>query len=587
MYFSASGLGLLLLFLGGAVYADDALFDRVELLAASGATQLALNLLESEQPPVADAEEWQRAERLRFSIYRKQGDWDALSARLDNTPAELSLIFQHRNLTHAVELLLQSGQGGRSRKYLRELIWRGSGDSTQIAHWRRLVIRSYLQENLLDDARIAMGRYQHEYAPTDQNWSYLYGLTLLKSGAFGQAAARLSLVQHDRGRALMWLARLRAGTDVPRTIIDQADALYAKVKQKDDQPIAMQRIWSLQAEAANKAGDARLRVKALEKLFSRTFLDDAEFPLEFTPEDLWRAYERLGEEVGNRENLLLGDTDAWLEQAAEIKSKNKYDARAVFALIALRAEDPDLVDMAHGSFYELLKDADLEQVALSLYTRAGRFEEIGDIPTSVRHRIVKYAVQNRDLKLAADMARDLTRTYAGQSPDEWNLVRARLAIYSGELAAGRKLLDQLIRPRKTLPDDLADRIMQLVFDLQNMEQHEQALELFRLIQERVQSESIRREILFWIAESLKGKGEYSLAAEYFLQSANHGGNMQDMWGQTSRYHAAEALAEGGMLTDALGIYKDLLRVVTDPGQIMSLERKIQDLWLREQGLEGG
>jgi tetratricopeptide (TPR) repeat protein len=185
------------------------------------------------------------------------------------------------------------------------------------------------------------------------------------------------------------------------------------------------------------------------------------------------------------------------------------------------------------------------------------------------------------------MARDLTRTYAGQSPDEWNLVRARLAIYSGDLAAGRKLLDQLIRPRKTLTDDLADRIMQLVFDLQNMEQHEQALELFRLIQERVQSESIRREILFWIAESLKGKGEYSLAAEYFLQSANHGGNMQDMWGQTSRYHAADALAEGGMLTDALGIYKDLLSVVTDPGQIMSLERKIQDLWLREQGLEGG
>ena len=42
-----------------------------------------------------------------------------------------------------------------------------------------------------------------------------------------------------------------------------------------------------------------------------------------------------------------------------------------------------------------------------------------------------------------------------------------------------------------------------------------------------------------------------------------------------------------LLTDALGIYKDLLRVVTDPGQIMSLERKIQDLWLREQGLDGG
>ena len=82
----------------------------------------------------------------------------------------------------------------------------------------------------------------------------------------------------------------------------------------------------------------KLRVKALEKLFSRPLREDADLPAEFTPEDLWRAYERLGEEVGNRENLLFGDAEAWFERAADLRAGNKYDARAVYALLAMRAD---------------------------------------------------------------------------------------------------------------------------------------------------------------------------------------------------------------------------------------------------------
>ena len=58
---------------------------------------------------------------------------------------------------------------------------------------------------------IAMARYHKEYAPSDQNWSYLYGLTLLKLGSYQQAASQLSLVQLDRARALGLTSRLRAG----------------------------------------------------------------------------------------------------------------------------------------------------------------------------------------------------------------------------------------------------------------------------------------------------------------------------------------------------------------------------------------
>ena len=211
------------------------------------------------------------------------------------------------------------------------------------------------------------------------------------------------------------------------------------------------------------------------------------------------------------------------------------------------------------------------------------FETIEDTPHSVRHRIVRYAVQKRELNLAASMAQDLTTTYADQDPDEWNLIRARLAIYSGDLSGGRALLDQLVKSKVSLEEDLANRIMQLVFDLQSVDQYEQAYDLLQIIQERVTSKNQKREIYFWMADSLKGMKQYAQAAESYIRSASSGENSYDMWGQTARYHAAEALALAGMLADARAMYEGLLQVITDPGRVISVERKIQDLWLQAQG----
>ena len=564
---------------------SDDLFQRVALLTASGATQLALRILGSGQPPVEHTEDWVRAEQLRLTIFQQQGAWHALTDRLDRLPAELPLIFQHRIVTHAVEILLQSGRGDQSRKYLRELIWRGSGDSIQISHWRRLLIRSYLLDGRLLDAQIAMDRFQRDYAPTDQNWLYLYGLTLLKSGSFEQAASQFSLVQSDRARVLSGLSRLRSGVDTPDAVIKQSEAFYQRVKRSDDEPIVMQRIWSLQAEAASAAADKILRVKALEKLFSRPPLIDVELPVEFTPADLWQAYRALGTDIGNRENLLVGDTDAWLSSEKKIKFRNKYGARAVHALLAMETEEPTQKEKLHSEFYDILRGADLEYVAISLYTDRSIFETIEDIPHSVRHRIVRYAVQKRELNLAASMAQDLTTTYAGQNPDEWNLIRARLAIYSGDLLGGRALLEQLVKSKVSLEEDLANRILQLVFDLQSVDQYEQAYDLLQIIQERVTSKNQKREIYFWKADSLEGMEQFAQAAESYIRSASSGGNNNDMWGQTARYHAAEALALAGMLGDARAMYEGLLQVITDPGRAISVERKIQDLWLQEQGLD--
>ena len=112
--------GALLAISGLCAYADtDDLFDRIDLLTANGATQLALQILEANPPPVERTDDWLRAERLRFAIYGEQGRWDSLIGRLDRIPAQLPLLQQHAVLTHGVEALLQSDLSAETRRYLR------------------------------------------------------------------------------------------------------------------------------------------------------------------------------------------------------------------------------------------------------------------------------------------------------------------------------------------------------------------------------------------------------------------------------------------------------------------------------------
>ena len=59
--------------------------------------------------------------------------------------------------------------------------------------------------------------------------------------------------------------------DEPVKIIRQAEKLYKNARASSEpDPIVLQRIWSLQAEAADQSADKAVHVKALEKLFFPT-----------------------------------------------------------------------------------------------------------------------------------------------------------------------------------------------------------------------------------------------------------------------------------------------------------------------------
>jgi tetratricopeptide (TPR) repeat protein len=94
----------------------------------------------------------------------------------------------------------------------------------------------------------------------------------------------------------------------------------------------------------------------------------------------------------------------------------------------------------------------------------------------------------------------------------------------------------------------------------------------------------QREILFWMADAVRGEAKFEEAAELYFRSASFNNDGNDVWGQSSRYRAAEALAEAGLIQDARRVYESLLELTTDSKRRVILERALQQLWLKDHGV---
>ncbi|MFT5218847.1 MAG: tetratricopeptide (TPR) repeat protein, partial [Gammaproteobacteria bacterium] len=152
----------------------------------------------------------------------------------------------------------------------------------------------------------------------------------------------------------------------------------------------------------------------------------------------------------------------------------------------------------------------------------------------------------------------------------------------GRYEEGNQVLSVLFDEYQQVDVESTDRILQILFDLQTINYHQQAIQYFgRLLSLEVEPKQ-RREILYWIADSYNGLEEYDRAALLYLQSAMlPGPETLDPWAQTARFNAAENLEKSGYIDDARRIYLGLLKVTREPARRSVLNQKIQQLWLNQ------
>jgi len=560
--------------------ADNDALERIRALTQGGATQLALRLLDQSQPAVHETDSWMQWEKERFALYRAQHSWTKLAERTASLPVGLPPEFVRWAKTEAARARLSASDADGARRVLRDLLWREEGSPDERAEWRQLVIRSYLLESNDSDAHTALQQYREDFQANTPAWRQLEATILIRAGKAREAYALIGEIKTHNGRLLTLLAGLQSGKLVPATVLTRATRLAEETRNK---PTLNYLAWLLVAEAAARANNPLRRMYALERALTGARKHAAQNALLVAnADDLWQAYDRYAEALGNEARLLVGHDAAWLKKAESYKRDDALQARAFYAFLLGRA-GIETRKLAQQRFTDSLIEDGRAEVLRALYAMSHRYPDLKSVPEYARYRLADQALAEYDIAFAARLMQGLEQPPTGEDPDDWALRRARVLIYAGDQHGALQLLNAILADKEKLSDDFAERYVQVLFDLQAAENHTQAITLLEAVFQLVDNPRIQRESLYWMADSRAALGDHQQAAELYLSSATYqhptGG---DMWGQTARYHAAEELGKAGLTQDARLVYQALLRHAQDAKQRAVIERNIQQLWLIEK-----
>ncbi len=560
-------------------------------LAKGGASQLALSLLSQHQPAYTeDANHWRRWERVRVRIMEEHGLWQELATLISTYPTGLPDEFRHWSELRHANALINAAKHTEARQLLRRLIWQpvAGEDVTgkRLAELRRLVMQSYLEQGRIKDAYAAMLRFQQDYDEQDEEALLLRAKVLLAAGRAGESLALLRRIATGGVvEPLKALATVRSGGDTA-AVLKLARDMVAK-----EEGLHLRWLWlGVMAEAAQQLNNSANLIIALERMLPQQGtlpIPDSERRLfNFSPDLLWQGYLAYAERVGNREQLLQGDDAAWLSAAEQTEMRYPVRKRSLFALLALRGVDVTMREQAAQALLGLFEQMESGgELLRRLYLESSRYAKRSSVPHSIAYRLVDEAIKDAELGLASSLLQQLPEPPGGTVRFAWQMRRAKVFLLAGDYDEADKLLTALMPGTAALNDEQRDQVVQLLFDLQAVAEHERAFRLLASMYESVPGIELRRELLFWMADSCKAQSQHTEAARFYLQSATLGDNdSMDPWAQTARYQAAKSLSEGGLTRDAAFIYKQLLRITESPERRSVLRHELQQL--RMQGERG-
>ncbi|MDH3446557.1 MAG: hypothetical protein OEO18_00290, partial [Gammaproteobacteria bacterium] len=462
--------------LPAAAVADERL-DLLKNISAAGAPNLTLKMLDQAQPKVdEDLYEWILWEQERLAILTQWLQWDELLVRIENLPGDIPKQFRQQAATYQARAFLELGQAHTARQVLREQLWQPSaGESAEYENWRRQVIESYLTDGRIEDARVALLRFDQDFDSSDLEWSLLRARVLIESGRYEQAV--LVLQNQDA-----WEARLT--TLYARFLLKQVDKseLWQQVKQDSAseqlEPGRRASLWALGYFASRQMAPVD-RVVALESLFR----NPVQSPLQLfkLPVDLlWQAYIEYAELVGNRSELLLGDDARWLELADKASKVTPVKSRSLFAMLMLRSSDSQVANQAGSGYMQTFAEIDEAERNLldNLFNRSKTFSSARKIPPGIRYQLVDLALKSADIEKATRLMSGLNTIPEGTSGFDWQLRQSRVLILGGRYEEGNRVLQNLISEYREPAADATDRILQVLFDMQTVNLHEEAITHF-------------------------------------------------------------------------------------------------------------
>ena len=297
---------------------------------------------------------------------------------------------------------------------------------------------------------------------------------------------------------------------------------------------------------------------------------------------LWQVYQDFGFQIANQDNLLRGDDEAWYLKAGNLFEQKPLYAKVLYVVLAFNAQQQYHKTIAFQQLIILLEKNKTElELINKLFMKSRRITDIEQVPAIVRYRLVDYALSRADLKSAAKLMEKLQQPPEGEEVFDWGLRRARILILGGQYEEGFQVLNELAKAAEEITESQIDQYMQVVFDLQNIQQHGLALSAFSKLDQYPLNVKLQREIAYWKAESFQAKGEYEQAAYLYLKSAKPLDNTYDPWYHTASFKAAESLAQAGLIDDARRRYVLLLKITASAARKAVIRQRLQQLRLQQ------
>ena len=478
---------------------------------------------------------------------------------------------------------------------LRELIWMTEKKVIknlpgQLQSWRQLIIQAYLVDGNIVDAELAMLRYQQDHASPTEEWKRARATVLILAGKPQDAVLLLAGQRHMHSRTIYYLAKLLSGKSTPTEVLKNTRKLASNKTFSDS---TRRQFWLVATRAALRLKNDVVAIDSLQRalmLLPRSDRLSQNERLLFDPNvmDLWTLYTSYGVQLTDKWKISRNDDTVVFTKASNLAAKKPIQALALSSLLINNSENVNSLRAAHELFVTLINDDPQGLLLLQhIYLHESMSKHKEFIPEHLRLKLIDAALSDSDIQTASELIQTVNKPPVGEDAVYWKLRKARIMLLAGEQHKSTQLLRDLIKDTAVFQVDQMDRLMQVLFDLQTIGLHRDAIELFTALPMQGQTAQRQRELHYWIAESFGKINEFLLSARHFLLSAGlFDANAQDPWAQTARYQAAQMLVKGQAYQDAGRIYNNLLNITKDPGRRAVLQNKIQQLWLQSNEFSG-
>ena len=517
----------------------------VRAMINAGAVELALARIEAAQPRDMAAPQWADWEALRCEALARLKRFDTVFARANALPASSTAPALGACYVAAAQAAAAMNEPAAARAHAAHLLWLRKPGDAEARAVRLAVIDSYLLEKRGDEAYRSMLRFQQDYQPLDRATADRFGAGLLDLGLDREALNWIG--RTDQVSPTLLRLQLRSGTLTPDAVIAQARAALAR----DPDPLYFRAIQ----EAAARSGNAQVQIEALERMLQAADPRNAA-AIRDGGERLWQAYAAAANEVGNKEQLLVGDDAAWADYAARRLGTNAVLSRAFYGHLARQANNPALQRDALLQLAFSLSSAGLDRTALALTQSMSVEADVLDAQT--RHLLGTLAARRNDAPLALRLWKGLPAP-PNVEPVEWQLTLARTALQAGDAAGSAETLRAALEGRNALPPDYALQVLDVGQEMLDLRALDAAQKVYEALVP-VTTDMRAREALFGLGRVHELKGDADAAAAAYLRSALLvQAAAPDTLAFQSRLLAALTLMRAGHKDDARAQFEWLLR----------------------------